>query len=193
MRSVLKHHLASIAIVLSVMTLSSGCSTTGTLAPDAAAERHSIHAGVDASLSKLYQQAPGSRELVGKAAGVLVFPSVVSAGLIVGASYGQGELRSGTHVVGYYSTAAGSVGLLAGAESKSVFVLFMTQESYDKFVASRGWTAGVDASVTLLSVGADGSIDTRTALSAVDGLVLNNGGLMANLSIDGTKFTRLEL
>jgi lipid-binding SYLF domain-containing protein len=181
------------AVALSTMVLAAGCSTTGTSSSDPATERHAINANVDASLSKLYTQVPGSRELVGKAKGVLVFPSVVSAGFIVGASYGKGELRSGTRTMGYYSTAAGSVGLLAGAESKSVFVLFMTEDSYEKFIASQGWTAGVDASVTLVNMGADGSIDTQTAQPAVSSIVLNNGGLMANLSLDGTKFTRLDL
>jgi lipid-binding SYLF domain-containing protein len=182
-----------IAITMSTIALASGCSTTGMTQGEPGSERHAINANVDASLTKLYAQVPGSRDLVAKSKGMLVFPSVVSAGLLVGASYGKGELRSGAHSAGYYSTAAGSVGLLAGADSKSVFVLFMTQDAYDKFVASQGWTAGVDASVTLVNVGADGSIDTTTAQPAVSSIVLNNGGLMANLSIDGTKFTRLVL
>jgi lipid-binding SYLF domain-containing protein len=181
------------ALALAAITVSA-CSTTSNESNNPTAERKSINANVDASLDKLYREAPGSRELIGRAKGVLVFPSVVSAGFIVGASYGKGELLAGTQSAGYYSTAAGSVGLLAGAESKSVFVLFMTQQAYDQFVASQGWTAGVDASVTLINMGADGSIDTRTAnTAAVESLVLNNGGLMANLSIDGTKFTRLSL
>jgi lipid-binding SYLF domain-containing protein len=183
--------LSSLAIATAV--LASACSTTGMSQSDPGAERHAINANVDSSLSKLYAQVPGSRELVAKAKGVLVFPSVVSAGLVVGASYGKGALRNGAQSAGYYSTAGGAVGLLAGAESKSVFVLFMTQDAYDKFTASQGWTAGVDASVTLVNVGADGSVDTRTVQPEVSSLVLNNGGLMANLSIDGTKFTKLEL
>jgi lipid-binding SYLF domain-containing protein len=172
-----------------------GCSTTTTSGKpaDAAAERHSINADVDAALSKLYAQAPASRQLVEQAKGILVLPSVVSAGFIVGGSYGQGALRSGTHSVAYYSTTAASVGLLAGADSKSIFLLFRTQQSFDKFRASQGWTAGADASVTALTVGADGGIDTNSAQHEVTSFVLSNGGLMASLSIDGSKFTRLDL
>jgi lipid-binding SYLF domain-containing protein len=181
------------ALAMAAALIASGCSTTNNSPSDSGSERHAINANVDASLNKLYGQVPGSRELAVKAKGMLVFPSVVSAGFVVGASYGKGALRSGSHTEGYYSTAAGSVGLLAGAESKSVFVFFMTQDAYDKFVASQGWTAGVDASVTLVNMGADGSVDTRTVQPAVSSIVLNNGGLMANLSIDGTKFTKLEL
>ena len=181
------------ALVLSTLALVSGCSTTGATPGEPAAERRAIDANVDASLSRLYVQVPGSRELVGKATGVLVFPSVVSAGLVVGASYGKGALRSGGQVKGYYSSSSGVLGLVAGAETKAVFVLFMTQQSYDRFVASKGWTAGVDASVTMLKLGADGSVDTQTARQEVSGFVLSNGGLMANLSFDGTKVTHLDL
>ena len=124
---------------------------------------------------------------------MLVFPSVVSAGFVVGGSYGQGALRVGGRSTGYYSTAAGSVGLLAGAESKAVYILFMTDEALNKFTASQGWTAGVDASVTLVNVGASAAGNTATASQAVIGYVMSKGGLMANLSLDGTKVTRLDL
>jgi lipid-binding SYLF domain-containing protein len=173
----------------------SACSTTGPGADkaDPATKRASIDAGVDAALASLYSQASGSRELVQKASGVLVFPSVVSAGFVVGGSYGQGALRVGGKSAGYYSTAAGSVGLLAGAESKSMYILFMTPEALAKFQSSNGWTAGVDASVTLINVGADASGTTATATQPVIGYVLTKGGLMANLSLDGTKISRLDL
>ena len=124
---------------------------------------------------------------------MLVFPSVVSAGLGVGGSYGQGALRVGGRSVGYYSTTAASVGLLAGADSKAVFLLFMTQGALDKFRASNGWTAGADASVTMLKVGASAGIDTQTAQQPIVGFALSNAGLMANLSLDGTKVSKLDL
>ncbi|HSC89289.1 YSC84-related protein [Variovorax sp. J22P271] len=169
-----------------------GCTTTSKTGADPAAKRASIDASVDAALSKLYAQAPGSREMTGKAKGVLVFPAVVSAGLGVGGSYGQGALRVGGKTDSYYSTTAASVGLLAGADSKAVFVLFMTQESLDKFRTSRGWTAGADASVTMLKIGASAAVDTQTMQQPVVGYALSNAGLMANLSLDGTKVNKLD-
>ena len=169
------------------------CTTTSTSSGDPVARRTSIDASVDSALSKLYVQAPGSREMTRKAKGVLVFPSVVSAGLGVGGSYGQGALRVSGKTDGYYSTTAASVGLLAGADSKAVYVLFMTQESLDKFRASKGWTAGADASVTMLNIGASAAIDTQTAQRPVIGYALSNAGLMANLSLDGTKVNKLDL
>ena len=88
---------------------------------------------------------------------------------------------------------AASVGWLAGAESKAIFVLFMTKESLDKFVASQGWTAGVDASVTLLKIGADGRLTTQTVQQPIVGFVLTNGGLMADLSVEGAKISKIAL
>jgi lipid-binding SYLF domain-containing protein len=181
------------AAFAAVLLCLAGCSTTSSNSADPAAKRASIDAAVDGALSKLYVEAKGSNELVAKARGILVFPTVVSAGFVVGGSYGQGALRVGGRTNGYYSTTAGSVGLLAGAESKAVYVLFMTQESLDKFLASKGWTAGADASVTMISASLDASVNTETATKPVVGYVLTNGGLMANLSIDGTKFTRMDL
>ena len=177
----------------SLAALLCACTTTSGVGGDPMAKRRSIDADVDSALSKLYAQVSGSKELAAKARGVLVFPSVVSAGFVLGGSYGEGALRAGGHTEGYYSTVAGSVGLLAGADSKAVYLLFMTQEALDKFRASGGWTAGADASVTMVKVGANAGVDTTTARQPVVGYVLSNAGLMANLSLDGTKITKLQL
>jgi lipid-binding SYLF domain-containing protein len=117
----------------------------------------------------------------------------VSAGFIVGGSYGQGSLRKHGVTAGYYSVGAGSVGLLAGAEEKSIYMLFMNNEVLQKFESSKGWTAGADASVALADMGAATRIDTKTAQQPIIGFVISNAGLMANLSLDGTKFNRLDL
>jgi lipid-binding SYLF domain-containing protein len=175
--------------------LATACSTTTSSegGGDAASKRRSIDASVDGAMTKLYAQVPGSRELVAKSKGVLVFPSVISAGLGIGGSYGQGALRTGGKTEGYYSTTAASVGLLAGGESKAVYLLFMNDEALQKFRASRGWTAGADASVTMLKVGAAAGVDTQTAQQPIIGYALSNAGLMANLSVDGTKVNKLDL
>ena len=186
----IRRNVLSLALVALTMA---ACSTTTTDGQsDVASKRQTIDASVDGAMAKLYTQVPGSRELVAKSKGVLVFPAVLSAGFGIGGSYGEGSLRSGSRTLGYYSTATGSVGFLAGAESKALYVLFMNQESLDKFRASDGWTAGADASVTLLTMGADAGIDTQTASQGVVGYALSNAGLMANLSLDGTKVTRLD-
>jgi lipid-binding SYLF domain-containing protein len=175
--------------------VATGCSTTtpGDKVGDDNAKRRKIDAGVDGALAQLFNSVPGSRDLAGKAAGVLVFPDVVSAGFIVGGSYGQGALRKAGTTTAYYSVGAGSVGLLAGAQSKAMYLLFMTPESLKKFEASEGWTAGADASVAIAEVGADASVSSKTAKAPIIGFVQTNGGFMANLSLDGTKFNKLPL
>ncbi|MBB5415485.1 lipid-binding SYLF domain-containing protein [Paraburkholderia sp. JPY171] len=173
-----------------------GCTTTGNTPDNAhvnASKRQSIDASVDGTLSRLFTTVPGSRELVSKARGVLVFPSVIQAGFIVGGQYGEGALRVGGATVGYYSTVSGSFGLTAGAQSKALIFLFMTQDSLDKFRNADGWSAGVDASVALVKVGANGAVDTTTATAPVQVFVLTNAGLMGDVSLQGTKVTRLKI
>jgi lipid-binding SYLF domain-containing protein len=86
-----------------------------------------------------------------------------------------------------------SVGLLAGAQSQAVFILFMTEEALKRFEASSGWTVGADASVSMINVGANAQITTQTARQEVIGFVLTNRGLMGNLSLNGNRVTRLDL
>ena len=186
--------LATVTAVAAASVLFAGCTTTrpgdsGT----SSSSRTSIDAQVDASLSKLYQAVPGSRELVGKAAGVLVFPSVVGASLGVGAEYGRGALRTGGRTQAYYSTTAGSIGFQAGAQSKAVIYVFNTQESLAKFRNSKGWTAGADATVAVANIGANGSVDTNTVRQPVVGFVLTNVGLEAGVSVSGAKITEISL
>ena len=158
-----------------------------------AAQRASINSGVESTLSRLYETAPQSRDLVKRARGVLVFPDVLKGGFIVGAEYGRGALISGGKTQGYYSAGGGSIGFQAGAQSKAVVVLFMTDESLRRFQQSNGWTVGADATVAVANIGANGSIDSNTVRQPVVGFVMNNAGLMAGVSIDGAKITTLTI
>jgi lipid-binding SYLF domain-containing protein len=177
------------------LVMGGGCTTTtAERSPqDAASERRAVDSKADAALTKLFTQVPNARELTAKARGVLVMPEVISAGLGVGGSYGEGELRAGGGTVGYYKLAAASVGFIAGAQSRAMFLLFMTQDALDRFRNSSGWTAGVDASVAVASVGANGQIDTKTLQQPVIGFVLTNVGVMANLSFEGARFIKSDL
>jgi len=190
----MNRHLFAAATLGLALALGACSTTTATGGgPTNAEKRASIDADVHGAMTKLYAQDPESRTMVAKARGVLVFPSVVSAGFVVGGSYGQGSLLVGGRPVAYYSTAAGSVGLLAGADSKAVYILFMTDESLNKFRASSGWTAGADASISLIKTGASANVTTQTAQAPIVGYVLTNAGLMADLALDGTKITRLDI
>jgi len=172
-----------------------GCTTTGPSSDNSAeanaAKRQTIDADVNGTLARLYNSIGGSRELADKSRGILVFPSVISAGFWFGGQYGQGALRVGGQTSGYYSIAAASFGLQIGAQSKAIIMLFMTDDALNNFTRSQGWSAGVDATVALVKVGANGNVDTSTAMSPVEAFVLTNGGLMAGVSLEGSKISRL--
>jgi lipid-binding SYLF domain-containing protein len=187
----MKKRILSVLAVFLVLAF--GCTTTGPSSGDPDTRRRSIDAGVDNALAQLFMQVEGSEQLVGRARGVLVFPSVMEAGFIVGASRGQGALRIGGKTVSYHATTSGSFGLQAGAQSTAVFLLFMTDDALRRFQNSSGWTVGADASVTLISVGATAQVTTATAQQPVIGYVLSNRGLMAGISLDGARITRLDL
>lgn len=188
-----RNFLAAGASVATVALLTGGCTTTGGDSADPAARRKAIDAGANDALTRLYKEAAGSQELVRSARGVLIFPSFVSAGFIVGGAHGQGVLRKGGTSAGFFSMTEGSVGFLAGAQSQAVFILFMTQEALARFEASNGWTAGVDGSVALINVGATASVSTQTAQQAIVGFMLTNSGLMANASLNGSRISRLAI
>ena len=188
-----KRKFIGASVSLAALTVFAGCTTTGGSSGDPAARREAIDAAVDSALSRLYREARGSQEIVASARGVLVFPSVVSAGFIVGGSHGQGALRKAGKTANYFRMTEASVGLLAGAQSQAVFILFMTQDALARFEASRGWTAGVDGSIALLTVGANAQVTTQTAQQPIVGFVLTNGGLMANVSLNGNRVTPLDL
>ena len=177
-----------------------GCTTavtpTTTPAPSAASDkrrREQIDVGIDTTLARLNTAVPDARELVSKASGVLVFPSVITAGFVIGGQYGDGALRIHNATAGYYNLASLSVGLQIGAQSKAIVFLFMTPDALDKFRKSEGWAVGVDASVAVLRVGANGRIDSTSVSGPVLAFVLTNAGLMANLTLEGTKITRLKI
>lgn len=171
-----------------------GCTTTpmSSKPEDPVTKRQRIDDDVNATLDRLYSTVTGAHELAGKARGMLVFPSVLAAGFVVGGEYGEGALRVGGKTVDYYSTVTGSFGLQIGAQSKAIIFLFMTEEALSTFRRSEGWTAGVDASVAVVNIGANGAIDLNTATKPVNVIIMTNKGLMANLSVEGTKVTKLK-
>lgn len=162
------------------------------LSPAQAASKAEIDAKVNATIKTFYAEVKGGRELAGKAAGMLVFPEVVKAGIGIGGEYGDGALRVGGKTLGYYNTAAASIGLQLGVQVKSQIILFMTEKALRDFRNSDGWKAGVDGSVALATLGAGGEIDTETTRKPIIGFIFSNKGLMYNLTFEGSKITRIK-
>ncbi len=150
-----------------------------------------IDISVDVALEQFRQDVRGAKEFLKSAKGILVFPSVLKAGFGIGGEYGEGALRIGGKTVDYYNTAAASIGFQLGAQSKRVIIVFMQNDALKKFRESAGWEAGVDGSVALIELGTGGSIDTTNIQDPIVGFVFGNKGLMYNLTLEGSKFTKI--
>jgi lipid-binding SYLF domain-containing protein len=154
--------------------------------------RESIDAHVREAVQDFYKTTSAGRELAGRAAGMLVFPNIVKAGIGVGGEYGEGALLVGGGNAGYYNIVSASIGFQLGVQAKSVVILFMTGESLTKFRESKGWKAGVDGSVAIAKFGVGEAIDTETAKKPIIGFVFNNKGLMYNLTLEGSKISKID-
>jgi len=150
-----------------------------------------IDVAVDVTLEQFKKDIKGGDEFLKSAKGVLVFPSVFKAGVGIGGEYGEGALRIGGKTVDYYSTAAASIGFQLGIQSKRIIIVFMQDDALKKFRESKGWEAGVDGSVALVELGAGGTIDTTTIKDPIIGFVFGNKGLMFNLTLEGSKYTKI--
>lgn len=151
-----------------------------------------IDASVNAALARFTKQVRGSGELLQTAKGVLTFAGVIKAGAGIGAEYGEGALRIGGKSVAYYSIAAASIGLQLGAQKKDIIIVFLEDTALRKFQASQGWQIGIDGSVVLIDVGANASIDTTKINQPVVGFVVGQKGLMYNLTLEGSKISKLK-
>ena len=161
-------------------------------APAEAKSAREIDAGVNDTLQRFYQTVPSGFDLERRAAAVLVFPTIVKAGIGVGGEYGEGALRINGRTVDYYNSISASIGFQLGAQARSVIIMFMTPEALRSFRRKAGWKVGVDGSVTLINVGAGGAIDTNTVTQPVIGFILDQKGLMYNLTLEGSKISRIK-
>lgn len=165
-----------------------GC---GILGDARAADAATLDADVRAAIGRFYESVDGGRELARNAVGMLVFPSVLKGGLVFGGEYGEGALLVGGQTVDYYTTAAASVGLQLGAQVRTQILLFMTSAALTRFRASRGWEVGVDGTVALATSGPGGALDRASLHEPIVAFVFTNKGLMVDLSLEGSKITRL--
>jgi lipid-binding SYLF domain-containing protein len=151
-----------------------------------------INADANEALQSFVRQIGGARELANKAAGVLVFPSIVKAGFGFGGEYGEGVMIVHGKPSGYYNLVSASFGFQLGVQERSVIIMFMTQEALQSFDRTAGWKVGVDGSVAIITVGAGGSIDSNNITNPVIGFVLDPKGLMYNLTLEGSKISRIN-
>ncbi len=157
-----------------------------------AASKAEIDASVGTALKHFNALNPSHRELERKAVGILVFPRITKGGAGIAGEYGEGVLRVNRQTAGYYSLTSGSIGLTLGVSKHSEIIMFMTQDALDKFLSSKGWSVGADPGIALVKVGAAGEYDTDTLKKPVLGFVFGEKGLIADLSLEGTKINPIE-
>jgi len=156
---------------------------------DSAAE---LDAKVDEAIAKFQQEVDGADVFLRQASGYLVFPRVIKVGIGLGAETGEGALRVAGRSAAYYRTTSGSFGFQLGAQAKSIVIAFMTKESLAEFRASSGWQVGLDGSVALIDLGAGKQINNANIKDPVVGFIFGSKGLMYNLTLEGTKISRIQ-
>jgi lipid-binding SYLF domain-containing protein len=144
------------------------------------------------TLKHFYTLNPANRELAHRAAGVLIFSRVTKGGAGIAGEFGEGVLRVKGANVNYYSVGSASIGLTLGVGQHSEIIMFMTQESLDKFMASEGWSVGTDTAVALVSEGSGGQYDSAMVGKPILGFVFGEKGLLGDLSLEGTKITKIK-
>ena len=132
-----------------------------------------------AALKSLYAKTPAAKTLGDTAKGILVFPSVTKAGLMVGAQAGEGVLLEKGKVTDYYSTAAASVGLQAGVQTYGYAFFFMNDEDLKYLKTSDGWSLGSGPNIVIADEGTAKDPSTLTSQKGVYGFIFSQKGLMA--------------
>jgi lipid-binding SYLF domain-containing protein len=156
-----------------------------------AATASEIDRGVDSALKSLYAKSPAAKEIATVSKGILVFPNIFKAGLVVGGQFGEGALRKDSETVAYYRNVEASYGLQAGAQSFGYALFFVTDSGLENFENSAGFEFGVGPSIVVVDKGMATSMTTTTLKSDIYAFFFNQQGLMAGLGLKGSKITKI--
>jgi lipid-binding SYLF domain-containing protein len=183
----IKRTMLSVALAIGVITPLALLGSSARAASAADLDRSSNQA-----LQSLYKSNP-TAALIGKQArAILVFPNIVKAGLVFGGSYGEGVLMEGSRVEDYYNSVTGSWGLQAGAESYGYAVFLMNDDAVAYLKKSHGWEIGVGPTVVVVNEGVAKNLSSSTLKDSAYAFIFDQQGLMASLSIEGTKISRIK-
>ena len=182
-RRIMHNFLLVAAVALALGTIST---------PANAATAEDLNKDAAQALQTLYKSHPVAEDLAKKAKGILVFPSVIKAGLVFGGSYGEGVLYKGSHVAGYYNSVSASWGWQAGAQSYSYVVFLMSNKAFKYLNKSNGWEIGTGPTVVVANEGVAKNLSSSTLKDDAYAFIFDQQGLMASLSIEGTKISRIK-
>ena len=179
--------LPGLAFAATITVVAAACSTTKE-------NRTTLDAEARAALDSLHQQIPQqkTRDLARNSAGVLVFPNVTQAGLMVGGQYGRGVMFKGGQPAGYYNVTGGSLGLQIGAQTFSLAYFFTTPEALNTFEDTKGFEVGAGLDFAVADLGAPGEISSSSLQKPLVIFVWGQQGLMAGLGIQGNKISKIN-
>lgn len=166
--------------------------SAATLVSANAATAEDLNKDASQALQTLYKTNPLAENISRQARAVLVFPKIIKAGLVFGGSYGEGVLKQGPKVVNYYNSVSGSWGLQAGAQSYGYVVFLMTGKAQGYIDRSEGWEIGVGPTVVVVNEGVAKNLSTSTLKDDAYAFIFDQEGLMAGLSIEGTKISKIK-
>lgn len=152
-----------------------------------------IDASADAAMDRFYKQVNDAKEVVKRSKGMLILPNVAKGAFILGGEYGKGAIRIAGKTVDYYRMISASVGFQIGGQAKDIIIAFMSSDALTKFRNSKGWQAGVDGNVALIKLGAGENALSAMGNNPIVAFVFDVKGFMADISIKGAKFTKLDM
>lgn len=161
------------------------------IVPQARAETSGqLRVRAEKALHQLYKANPKARAIGDKAVAVLVFPDVYKAGFMIGAQTGNGVLFKEGKVAGYYNSSAASYGLQAGVQKFSYALFFMDTDSLHYLNKSGGFEVGGAPCLVVADEGVATSLSTTTMQKGICAFFFGQKGLMAGLSLQGTKISQ---
>jgi len=158
----------------------------------AASTAEDLNRDADHALEMLYRTNPVAESIGKQARAVLVFPNIVKAGLVFGGAYGEGVLFRGGKPVDYYNSFSGSWGLQAGVQSYGYALFLMNDKAVDYLNKTQGWEVGVGPTVVVVNEGVAKNLSTTTLKDDSYAFIFDQKGLMAGVSIEGTKISHIR-
>jgi lipid-binding SYLF domain-containing protein len=180
------------AALLLASTVGLSMASVGVAASAYATSAEDLDRDSNQALRHLYEINPVAETLSRKARAILIFPNMVKAGLVFGGSYGEGELQKNAKVEGYYNSVSGSWGLQAGAQSYGYVVFLMSEKAVTALDDAHGWELGVGPTVVVVDEGVAKNLSTSTLRDDAYAFIFSQQGLMAGISIEGTKISRIK-
>ena len=180
------------SMILTLIFAATAMVSMGIMSQANATTAEDLHRDSYQALKTLYRTEPVAKNLSQSAKGILVFPNMVKAGLVFGGSYGEGVLIEGPKVVDYYNSVTGSLGLQIGAQSYGYAVFLMTDKAVRYIKKTKGWEIGVGPTVVMVDEGVAKNLSTSSLKDDAYAFIFSQQGLMAGVSIEGTKISRIK-